>query len=160
MRTASTGINDVFYVWDPKIPGNYQSGSYQTLTGITGYAPTVGAANTNYPAGIPSPNIESGQAFFVRGNGTGGNVNFNEGIKETGNRLVSRNGSEAIVQRQFLYTSLYSNGMIADGNIIAFEEGFGNEVNNLDAYKLLNSGENFGLRQKRHHPGSGSTRAR
>lgn len=144
---VSSGINDVFYVWDPKVSGNYQSGAYQTLSGITGYAPTVGASNSSYPAGSPNPNIESGQAFFVRGNSSGGNMNFNESVKATGNRLVTRSDSSVLNQRQFLYAYLYSQTGMADGNVIAFENGFGNEVNELDAIKMLNGGENFGLRR-------------
>jgi len=151
---ASTGINDVFYVWDPKLAGSYNVGGYQTISGIAGYVPTVGTppsgnpATDYYPAGVPSPNIESGQAVFVKGNGSGGNVNFNENVKATGSRLVNRpvNTNDPIARRQFLFTSLYTNtGVIADGNIVAFEKGFGNEVNEQDAEKIMNGGENFGL---------------
>ena len=150
----STGINDVFYVWDPKLAGSYNVGGYQTISGITGYIPTVGippagnAATDYYPAGIPSPYIESGQAVFVKGNATGGNINFNEQVKVSGSRLVNRpvNPNNPVTRRQFLFTSLFTNtGVIADGNIIAFEKGFGNDVNGLDAEKIMNGGENFGL---------------
>ncbi len=151
---ASTGINDVFYVWDPKLAGSYNVGGYQTISGITGYIPTVGtpptgnAATDYYPAGVPSPYIESGQAVFVKGNGSGGQVNFNENVKATGSRLVNRPApaEDPMSRRQFLFTSLFTNtGVIADGNIVAFEKGFGNEVNDLDAGKIMNAGENFGL---------------
>ena len=151
---ASTGINDVFYVWDPKLAGSYNVGGYQTITGIAGYVPTVGTPPTGnpasdyYPAGVPSPYIESGQAVFVKGNGSGGNVNFNENAKATGSRLVNRpaNTNDPIARRQFLFTTLFTNtGHIADGNIVAFEKGFGNVVNEQDAEKIMNGGENFGL---------------
>lgn len=153
---TSTGINDVFYVWDPKLAGSYNVGGYQTITGITGYIPTVGtppagnAATDYYPAGLPSPYIESGQAVFVKGNATGGNINFNEQVKVSGSRLVNRpvNPNNPVTRRQFLFTSLFTNtGVIADGNIIAFEKGFGNDVNGLDAEKIMNGGENFGLKR-------------
>ena len=150
---ASTGINDVFYVWDPKLTGTFNLGGYQTITGIAGYVPTVGTPPTGnpatayYPAGVAAPYIESGQAVFVKGNGTGGNVNFNEGVKVSGSRLVNRPvGNNDINNRQFLFTTLLTNtGEPADGNIIAFERGFGNNINEHDAEKLMNSGENFGL---------------
>ncbi len=151
---ASTGINDVFYVWDPKLAGSYNVGGYQTITGIAGYIPTVGTPPTGnpasdyYPAGVPSPYIESGQAVFVKGNGSGGNVNFNENVKVTGSRLVNRpaNINEPVSRRQFLFTTLFTNtGNIADGNIVTFEKGFGNELNENDAEKIMNVGENFGL---------------
>lgn len=35
--------------------------------------------------------------------------------------------------------------MIANGNIFAFENGLGNEVNSYDAKKILNAGENFAI---------------
>ena len=35
--------------------------------------------------------------------------------------------------------------MIADGNIVAFENGLGNEINGLDAVKIMNTGENLGI---------------
>ncbi len=151
---ASTGINDVFYVWDPKLAGSYNVGGYQTISGIAGYVPTVGTPPTGnpasdyYPAGVPSPYIESGQAVFVKGNGSGGNVNFNENVKANGSRLVNRpaNTNDPIARRQFLFTTLFTNtGNIADGNIVAFEKGFGNVVNEQDAEKIMNGGENFGL---------------
>ncbi|MEO8769498.1 MAG: hypothetical protein ABI402_05420 [Ferruginibacter sp.] len=146
---ASTGINDVFYVWDPKLSGTYALGGYQTLSGITGYIPTAGSATTFYPAGVPSPFIESGQAVFVKGNATGGNVNFNENCKVAGNRLVNKGpaiNENTFPNRQFLFTSLFTNtGLIGDGNIVAFQEGFGNGLNEFDAEKIINAGENFGI---------------
>lgn len=146
---ASTGINNVFYVWDPKLNGTYNLGGYQTISAVAGYIPAAGSATTYYPAGVPSPFIESGQAVFVQGNGTGGNVNFNENCKVANSRLINRaagSNNNLLPGRQFLFTSLFSNaGMIADGNIVAFENGLGNELNGYDALKILNSGENFGI---------------
>ncbi len=156
VRAISTGINDVFYVWDPKLAGNYNVGGYQTITGVAGYVPTVGTPPTGnpatvyYPAGVPAPFIESGQAVFVKGNGTGGNVNFNETVKASGSRLVNRpgNNNNELANRGFIFASLFTNtGNIADGNIVAFEAGLGNELNELDALKIMNGGENFGIRR-------------
>lgn len=149
---ASSGINDVFYVWDPKLNGTFNLGGYQTISGVAGYIPTAGSSTAYYPAGIPSPFIESGQAVFVRGDGTGGNVNFNENCKVAGSRLVNRAPADTTdyfpAGRQFLFASLFSNsGMIADGNIVAFENGLGNELNEYDAVKIMNAGENFGIRR-------------
>ncbi len=149
---ASPGINDVYYAWDPKLNGSYNYGGYQTISGVAGYIPTAGNSTAYYPAGIPAPFIESGQAVFVQGNGTGGNVNFNENCKVGGSRLINK-GEEKIetylpAGRQFLFTTLFTNtGMIADGNIVAFENGLGNELNEYDAKKILNTGENFGIRR-------------
>lgn len=145
---ASTGINNVFYVWDPKLGGSYGYGGYQTISEVTGYIPTAGSATTYYPAGVPSPFIESGQAVFVQGNALGGQINFNENIKDDGNRLVHRgdSGTSFNSERQFLFASLFTtSGTIADGAILAFENGLGNELNDFDAAKRMNDGENLGF---------------
>ena len=147
--TASTGIDNVFYVWDPKLGGSNNLGGYQTISAVTGYMATAGGPTTSYPAGIASPFIESGQAAFVHGNATGGNVMFNENCKVPCSRLVNKGTATAgfvSSNRQFMLCSLFTNtGMITDGNIVAFENGLGNEVNQFDAEKILNTGENFGI---------------
>lgn len=146
---ASTGINELYYAWDPRLNGNFNLGGYQTLSAVAGYVPTAGNVTANYPAGIPAPYIESGQAVFVRGNGSGGNLNFNENVKAPGNRLVTRetsNSQRFPAGRQFLCVTLFTgSGQIADGTIAAFEQGLGNEINHLDAPKPTNSGENLGF---------------
>ncbi len=145
---ASTGIRDVFYAWDPKLNGSYNLGGYQTISGVAGYIPTAGFGTDYYPAGIPAPNIESGQAVLIQGDATGGNVNFNENCKVSGSRLVNR-GNEVLPQsRSLMFTTLFTNaGKIADGTIVAFENGLGNELNELDAVKIMNAGENLALRR-------------
>ncbi|MBS1733438.1 MAG: hypothetical protein JST02_09095, partial [Bacteroidetes bacterium] len=154
VRALSTGIDDVFYVWDPLIPGNFNLGGWQTISGVTGYIPTVGlpptgnAASAYYPAGIAAPYIESGSAVFVHGNAAGGNLNFNESCKVAGSRLVNRPGGN-IGQQQvkaLLSAALYNHaGLIADGNIVVFGRDFSADVNADDAIKIMNDGENFGL---------------
>lgn len=149
---ASTGINDVFYVWDPKLNGNYGLGGYQTISGLAGYIPTAGSSTAYYPSGVPSPYIESGQAVFVQGNGSGGNVSFNENCKTGGSCLVNKgpdDGTDFLpAGRLFLFTTLFTqSGMIADGNIVAFQNGLGNHINQFDANKIINAGENFGIRR-------------
>ncbi len=143
---SSTGIRDVFYAWDPKLNGTYNLGGYQTISGVAGYIPTAGNSTDYYPGGLPAPFIESGQAVFVQGNATGGNVNFNENNKVSGSRLVNRGNDFIPITRALLFTTLFSNnGKIADGNIVAFENGLGNNLNDLDAVKILNAGENLAI---------------
>ena len=145
---ASTGIRDVFYAWDPKLNGSYNLGGYQTISGVAGYIPTAGFGTDYYPAGIPAPNIESGQAVFIQGDATGGNVNFNENCKVSGSRLVNRGNDVLPQSRSLLFTTLFTNaGKIADGTIVAFENGLGNELNELDAVKIMNAGENLAMRR-------------
>ena len=149
---ASTGIDDVYYAWDPKLSGTYNLGGYQTISGVAGYIPAAGDSTAYYPSGIAAPYIESGQAVFVKGNVVGGNVNFNENCKVAGSRLVNKSMTDSIDPlppgRGFLFSSLFTQtGMMADGNIEAFEDGLGNEINTHDALKIFNGGENFGLKR-------------
>ena len=153
----TTAIDNVFYVWDPLLPGNYNLGGWQTISGLTGYIPTVGVppsgnpATAYYPAGVPAPYVESGQAFFVHGNGTGGNVVFNESCKATGSRLVNRGSlplSNQAGEKQFLSAGLFNGaGLIADGNVVVFDRFLSNEVDHKDALKIINDGENFGIQR-------------
>ncbi|MFN8248828.1 MAG: choice-of-anchor Q domain-containing protein [Ferruginibacter sp.] len=153
----TTAIDNVFYVWDPLLPGNYNLGGWQTISGLTGYIPTVGVppsgnpATAYYPAGAPAPYIESGQAFFVHGNGTGGNVVFNESCKATGSRLVNRGSlplSNQAGEKHFLSAGLFNGaGLIADGNVVVFDRFLSNEVDHKDALKIINDGENFGIQR-------------
>lgn len=143
---GSTGINDVFYAWDPKLS---TLGGWQTITGLTGYLPTPGnIPGSYYPAGDAVPFIESGQAVFVHGDALGGMVNFSEDCKAGGNRLVNRtaNNRSAISNPQYLSTSLFTAaGLLADGNIVVFDDALYNGFDNNDAIKRMNDGENFGL---------------
>lgn len=145
----STGIYEMFYAWDPMLNGSYGLGGYQTLSGIAGYIPTAGDATVFYPAGVPAPYIESGQAVFVFAGAGGGTVNFDENIKEGGSSLVHRRPLTADSLpggKSMLISRLLTNGgQMADGNILVFQHGLGNDVNRNDAPKLANGGENFGL---------------
>lgn len=146
----STGISNLFYAWDPTLNGSWGLGGYQTISALAGYIPSAGSPSTYYPAGVPSPYIESGQAVFVQSNGSAGNINFSENCKAPGSRLVNRQSltvySQIPAYRQLMFCSLFTNqGNIADGNIIVFEDGLGNEVNQHDARKLPNAGENFSI---------------
>lgn len=141
----SSGIDNVFYVWDPSLSGTYGVGGYQTISGITGFVATPGGS-TIYNAYIDYRYIQSGQAIFVH-NSTATDValNFNEDCKETGSRLVSREGGIG-KEKQLLFTNLYTaSGVLADGNAVAFDHSFSSKVDKEDALKILNAGENFGL---------------
>lgn len=146
----STGISNLFYAWDPSLNGSWGLGGYQTISALAGYIPSAGSPSTYYPAGVPSPYIESGQAVLVQSNGSAGNIKFSENCKAPGSRLVNRQTltsySQVPAYRQLMFCSLFTNqGNIADGNIIVFEDGLGNNINHYDAKKLPNAGENFSI---------------
>ncbi len=137
-------------VWDPLLAGSFNSGGYQTLSAANNYEPTAGGT-AYYPAGVPSPFIQSGQAFFVRSSGLAGSVTFSEDCKESSNRLVNRT-SLPTLSRQFFRASLFTaNGVLADGNAVVFDPMFANAVDKDDAHKISNAGENFGLMRNNQH---------
>ncbi len=145
----STGIYEMFYAWDPMLNGSYGLGGYQTLSAVAGYIPTAGDATVYYPAGVPAPNIESGQAVLVYAGAGGGTVNFDEDVKASGSRLVHRrpiNADSLGMGKSMLISRLLTSGEeMADGNILVFQQGLGNDVNHYDAPKLFNGGENLAL---------------
>lgn len=144
--TITGGVEtNKFYVWDPTL-GTAGTGGYQTIRkiGSTYYA-TPGGFNANalYNTTNDYRNIQSGQAFFVHATGTAGTVTFNETSKATGSRLANRKNDDAA---GIFRTSLIGNdGIMADGNILIFEDSATNEIDADDANKVMNSGENFGL---------------
>ena len=138
-------LNNDVTVWDPYIGGRYAVGGYQTLAAANNYVPTV-SGTTTYPAGVSSPYIQSGQAFFVKSSGAAGTATFSEGVKLNGSRLVNRVGSGFISERNYFRVSLYTgSGLVADGNAVVFSTAYSNKIDADDAYKLGNGGENLGI---------------
>ncbi|MBC7536958.1 MAG: hypothetical protein H7258_14810, partial [Ferruginibacter sp.] len=139
-------LNNDVTVWDPLLAGTYLLGGYQTLSAANNYEPTAGSTATSYyPAGVSSPSIQSGQAFFVRSSGAAGSVTFTETCKISSNRLVNRISPVARERRYFRATLFTHGAVIADGNAVVFDPAFDNGINADDAYKFPNAGENFGL---------------
>ncbi len=147
----STSIDNLFYVWDPTLSGSNNLGGYQTISAINNWIPVPGGT-TYYPASVSNPKIQSGQAFFMHAAGAGGTVTFTEQAKTAGSNLVNRitsiNNSNTL-GNQFFETNLFvlNNGVmkLADGNLLAFNTDYSNELNADDAIKLSNTGENFGI---------------
>ena len=136
--TKTAGIDNLFYVWDPKLA---TTGGYQTLTLSGGnYVITPGGGSYG-GSGTTMNTIESGMAFFVHAT-SAGTVQFTEGAKSTGNN----NGvfGPNSLGRQ-LVTNLYAGNSLADGVLNLFDKGYSNAVDNNDALKLTNFGENLGI---------------
>ncbi|TAM57128.1 MAG: T9SS type A sorting domain-containing protein [Rhodanobacter sp.] len=151
----SGGVGKIFIVWDPKLSGAYGLGSYQTLAqtklvqGDNNFYATPGGGS--YGSG-PNNFIQSGQAFFVQATGSNGTVSFSENSKAGGSKMLLR-GDVPALEGKFaeIQASLYGiNGdgssFLADGNLLQYNEGFTNKIDGLDARKLVNSAENFGIK--------------
>ena len=144
LLSTSTGLDTRYYVWDPLMPSFNGYGAFQTISSVNGYKPVPGGT-ANYNALVTYSRIQSGQAFFVFST-PGGTVNFSENNKVSGSQNVFRNGSAAIAGRGFLRLNLYSSdGKLADGNTVAFDNSFDKVFDANDARKLENFGENMGI---------------
>ena len=156
--TKSAGVDDKFYVWDPHLYGSYGLGGYQTLSSSNDWEPVPGGTAT-YPTGIPCKTIQSGQAFFVRATPIHAllpatyTITFTENCKAGSSssfNFARYQGQESTVsQRQYLRASLFTgpDGIIADGNVVAFDKSFSDTLDGKDAIKIANSGENFGIKR-------------
>lgn len=151
--TKGASIAKMFYLWDPFINGTYNYGGYQTFTEANNWIPVPGGSSA-HPAGVPNTIIQSGEAFFVKGNDYTPFSNYKVTISENAKVAANPNtfsrpgGSTGNSRRQFIRTSLMNiDGQLLDGNAVAFDESFSNEVDGDDALKLGNSGENIGLKR-------------
>ncbi len=142
------GVQDFYYVWDPKLAGEYGLGAFQTLAIGTGgnYYATPGGASY---AGI-SNTIQSGQAFFVAAKGSNGTVTFNENCKVSGSTLVLKeedtsaiNGEPAQLRANLF--GINNNAYLADGNLEQYNREYSDKIDGMDARKMVNSSENFGI---------------
>jgi uncharacterized repeat protein (TIGR01451 family) len=156
--TKSASIDNMFYAWDPYLSGMYGLGGYQTLSSTNNWEPVPGGT-TAYPAGLASPTIQSGQAFFVHSTDTSSvttkdinTITFTENCKSAATSSINfARKLDVPKTRQFLRVSLYTGpsktDAIADGNAAVFDPAFSNTIDGDDAIKFLNAGENFSLKR-------------
>lgn len=141
-----TNISNTFAVWDVSIPGTLGLGGYQYIDAGSSYTPTPGGTGNYYESGNSYPEIQSGQAFMVTSTGSTGLVAFDESVKVSDNRLVTR---PATPNKQAVFAAdLYSGTGICDGNKVVFGNEYSNDIDGNDAGKLQNPGENFMITKK------------
>jgi hypothetical protein len=144
-----TGVKDFFYVWDPKLGGNYGLGGYQTFSknAADDYEITPGDGSYDI-SGSVSNYIQSGQAFLVQADVTDGSLTFTENIKSGGSGQVSR---PAGLSRPQLRASLYgvnadNSTYMIDGVLSNYDDSYSNSVDALDAIKPTNASENLSIK--------------
>lgn len=132
----SGDVNDNYiYVWDPQLG---ETGSFVTIELLDG-SNTVGSNANEF--------IQPGQAFFVRNNltvNTAPSITFNEASKDVAEEQLSTFSTldYAKINLQLRNTE---NTQISDGIGVRISENFENEVNDADAGKLGNAGENMAI---------------
>jgi hypothetical protein len=145
---TKTGMKDFFYVWDPNLGGSSGYGGYQTFSNLAGsYIITPGMGSYG-PSGTVVNDIESGQAFLVQADSTGGSISFKEGDKVGGSAMIS---APPGLSHPLLRINLYGvktdgSTYMADGLLINYDDNFSNRVDGMDAIKSPNSGENFSVK--------------
>ena len=149
MRTISkTGVKEFFYVWDPNLSGSFGLGAYQTFS-LSGVSYVVTPGGGSYGAsGSVNNFIQSGQAFFVQGNVSGGSLTFNENAKASGSMIVSLYENQPGRQLRANLYGVNTDGStyMADGIFINYDESYTNDVNDMDALKASNGNENFSIK--------------
>ena len=157
--TKSVGIDNAYYAWDPNLQGSYGVGGYQTISNVNGWQPIPGGT-ISYLTNSDKSTIQSGQSFLVYATGVAALLPITYSISFTENTKVNENtmksfarpmGTSGENKRQLfgvnLYTGTGTDALVADGNIVAFDDLFNNDIDGDDAAKLLNDGENFGLKR-------------
>ena len=150
--TKDANVDDAFYTYDPYLYGSYGVGGYQVLSSVNNWKPVPGGTSA-YPSSVLSSIIQSGQAFFVHSNSsTDGNLTISEASKSATARPGHSNREATATtdgDRQFIRASLFTSaGLMADGNVVAFDKTFRNTIDGNDVIKLGNSGENFGIKSE------------
>lgn len=141
-------VNDVFYLWDPRLGGSFGFGAYQTCT-KSGANYLISPGGGSYGALNSVQNtIQSGQAFFVSAGAGGGTITFNELAKTAGSKLFTRPGITVPVKRlnNCLYIVSGNTRTLMDGVVAEFDLSYSNNLDRMDAIKLLNGNENLGIR--------------
>jgi len=133
---TKTDLTSYYYAWDPT---QGTKGAYVSHDGTTSSNPT-GSAVSNV--------IQPGQAFFVQNASsvTAPSLVFQEAHKTTGNTNVFRTQSDnAILGTQLMLTANATNNHTQDGLTIVCNNNYNNAVDDEDANKLTNPGENIAV---------------
>jgi len=141
--TRTGGVQDVYYIWDPKLTPTYYGGGYRTLVRVgEGYIAVPADPNPSsyYNASNQNINIQSGQAFFVKADSAlgDGTLSFNENCKVKNDAIVTRTTTE-LVKKIFVNLNRETNEgpILLDGVVSLFDETYQNELNYSDASKLF-----------------------
>ncbi|MBL0358139.1 MAG: hypothetical protein IPP72_15285 [Chitinophagaceae bacterium] len=137
------GVSNLFYIWDSKKLSGSSLGVYQTFSATNSFNCMVSGGS--YVLGQPNTLIESGQAFFVQGNSIGGSIVLHESSKRGGSTGLGFRPAPSSVSK--IETRLYnSDGTdMRDAASILFDNAYSNAVEEEDAPKIGNPGENFAL---------------
>ena len=142
-------VKNSFYVWDPKLSGNFGLGGYVTFSWNSG----TGMYDATTSAGPVSKYIQSGEAIIIESaDGINpGSVTVKESDKTS-------SGSDAIFGRpnglnEQLRVNLYSvnadaSTSLLDGVLTTYDDNNSNNIDKDDAKKLNGSAENIAIKRE------------
>ncbi len=143
-KVASTNGSDFFYVWNASLGGTYGYGAYET------YFKNGDGNFYSIPGFVQNNVIESGQAFLVQTTKIAGSLTFKENSKVAASNNQVFRPAGVSGRTAGLRTSLYSvsadGAALIDGTFQQFADEYSSNVDELDARKVFNSGENISVR--------------
>ena len=137
-NTIKSGLTNVYYLYDPRV-------------GVNGGWITIDAAGNPTPQTLTYTNasntqIQSGQGFLVKtGSGGAGSITFKETSKYNGSANVLRENQVFASFRTNVFKMTNGAAEIVDGVTQMLDDANINELNDDDASKMANTGENFAL---------------
>ncbi len=145
-----SNLGDSYIIWDPQLTNSvysqYGLGAYRTISNGVAVPASENYTDGNYPP------IQSGQAFFVQLalNATEtGSISFTEDVKTTGSSPTFRGGNIFIKPEAHLRANLSvpakDGSILLDGNLVQLHSQYSPSLDNLDAIKMMNTGENMGI---------------
>ncbi|WP_276135198.1 T9SS type A sorting domain-containing protein [Polluticoccus soli] len=145
LMSASDRVNmgNRFWLWDPRSNGSYGTGAYVLFDNASGFTPSI----TGGCYSGPNSTIPMGMGFFVMATGGTGSLTLREAHKTDG---ASNNGFKPAVNSDKLHIQLsyLKNGTTlspADGAFILFDNSYAKGVDDNDAQKPVNAGENLAI---------------
>lgn len=146
--TKTAGIDNTFYLWDPKLPGSSGLGGFQTLLydGVN-YLISPGGGSYGQSNGGILNTIETGQAFFVHAT-TAGTLSFTEAAKTAGTNNVFLPATIHESLAVNLYSNVVSPTQLIDGTLVIYDNNSSDSVTSEDAGKMSNFGFNLSVRRE------------
>ncbi len=151
-KIPSAGGSDIYSIWDPKRPSGNTSttvGGWVTMTRASGtsYVPSVALSSGTID--LTTGRIESGAAIVVNSANLT-SLAIKEADKSSFYALVFRPLGEQFSIDKMLRTTLYlrnaDNSLsVFDGALHMFDDSYSKDVDGMDAIKLANFNENFGI---------------
>ena len=149
---TKNNVQNNFYLWDPKLGGQFGVGGYVLLSfNGSGYDITPAAVSPE------SQYIQSGQGFLVHSTGSAGNLVIKESDKSataatnvfrsTNNTspAVTSNTSTKGLRATLLVVNKDNSTAVLDESLTSYSPYFSNKVDQMDAIKMPNIEENIGL---------------